>query len=141
MAKPIKKSELYEKMVTSERDALLAQENLLNGIKDWLSNKIDEDVADTTKIILAAGGYIQIRTTKPFEDELLKSFLDVFNFSKTWFREEQMTDYRNVEEVKVTIYEYGFIPRDINKIVGENQVDLKEVKEDDSLQEHGELDS
>ena len=40
-----------------------------------------------------------------------------------------MTDFRNVEEVTVTIYEYGFIPADINKIVGDNQVDLKEEDE------------
>ena len=40
-----------------------------------------------------------------------------------------MTDYRNVEEVTVTIYEYGLITSDINKIVGDNQVDLKEEDE------------
>ena len=113
-------------MVQAERDALLAQENLLNGIKGWLSSKIEEEVAETTKITLVAGGYIQIRTTKPFEDDVMESFLTEFNFSKTWFRKENMTDYRNIEEVTVTIYEYGFIPADINKIVGDNQVDLKE---------------
>lgn len=126
MTKIIEKSKLYETMVQAERDALLAQENLLNGIKGWLSSKIDEKVAETTKIILVAGGYIQIRTTKPFEDDVMESFLTEFNFSKTWFRKEKMTDYRNIEEVTVTIYEYGFIPADINKIVGDNQVDLKE---------------
>lgn len=126
MTKIIEKSKLYETMVQAERDALLAQENLLNGIKGWLSSKIDEKVAETTKITLVAGGYIQIRTTKPFEDDVMESFLTEFNFSKTWFRKENMTDYRNIEEVTVTIYEYGFIPADINKIVGDNQVDLKE---------------
>lgn len=129
MTKIIEKSKLYETMVQTERDALLAQENLLNGIKGWLSSKIDEKVAETTKIILVAGGYIQIRTTKPFEDDVMESFLTEFNFSKTWFRKEKMTDYRNIEEVTVTIYEYGFIPADINKIVGDNQVDLKEEDE------------
>lgn len=126
MTKIVEKSKLYETMVQAERDALLAQENLLNGIKGWLSSKIDEKVAETTKIVLVAGGYIQIRTTKPFEDDVMESFLTEFNFSKTWFRKEKMTDYRNIEEVTVTIYEYGFIPADINKIVGDNQVDLKE---------------
>lgn len=126
MTKIIEKSKLYETMVQAERDALLAQENLLNGIKGWLSSKIDGKVAETTKITLVAGGYIQIRTTKPFEDDVMESFLTEFNFSKTWFRKEKMTDFRNVEEVTVTIYEYGFIPADINKIVGDNQVDLKE---------------
>lgn len=126
MTKIVKKSKLYETMVQAERDALLAQENLLNGIKGWLSSKIEEKVAETTKITLVAGGYIQIRTTKPFEDDVMESFLTEFNFSKTWFRKENMTDYRNIEEVTVTIYEYGFIPADINKIVGDNQVDLKE---------------
>lgn len=129
MTKIVEKSKLYETMVQAERDALLAQENLLNGIKGWLSSKIDEKVAETTKIILVAGGYIQIRTTKPFEDDVMESFLTEFNFSKTWFRKEKMTDYRNIEEVTVTIYEYGFIPADINKIVGDNQVDLKEEDE------------
>lgn len=129
MTKIVEKSKLYETMVQTERDALLAQENLLNGIKGWLSSKIDEKVAETTKIILVAGGYIQIRTTKPFEDDVMESFLTEFNFSKTWFRKEKMTDFRNVEEVTVTIYEYGFIPADINKIVGDNQVDLKEEDE------------
>lgn len=129
MTKIVEKSKLYETMVQAERDALLAQENLLNGIKGWLSSKIEEEVAETTKIILVAGGYIQIRTTKPFEDDVMESFLTEFNFSKTWFRKEKMTDYRNVEEVTVTIYEYGFIPADINKIVGDNQVDLKEEDE------------
>ena len=126
MTKIVEKSKLYETMVQAERDALLAQENLLNGIKGWLSSKIEEEVAETTKITLVAGGYIQIRTTKPFEDDVMESFLTEFNFSKTWFRKEKMTDFRNVEEVTVTIYEYGFIPADINKIVGDNQVDLKE---------------
>lgn len=129
MTKIVEKSKLYETMVQTERDALLAQENLLNGIKGWLSSKIEEEVAETTKIILVAGGYIQIRTTKPFEDDVMESFLTEFNFSKTWFRKEKMTDYRNIEEVTVTIYEYGFIPADINKIVGDNQVDLKEEDE------------
>lgn len=129
MTKIVEKSKLYETMVQAERDALLAQENLLNGIKGWLSSKIDEKVAETTKIVLVAGGYIQIRTTKPFEDDVMESFLTEFNFSKTWFRKEKMTDYRNIEEVTVTIYEYGFIPADINKIVGDNQVDLKEEDE------------
>lgn len=129
MTKIVEKSKLYETMVQAERDALLAQENLLNGIKGWLSSKIDEKVAETTKITLVAGGYIQIRTTKPFEDDVMESFLTEFNFSKTWFRKEKMTDFRNVEEVTVTIYEYGFIPADINKIVGDNQVDLKEEDE------------
>lgn len=126
MTKIVEKSKLYETMVQAERDALLAQENLLNGIKGWLSSKIDEKVAETTKITLATGGYIQIRTIKPFEDDVMESFLTEFNFSKTWFRKEKMTDYRNIEEVTVTIYEYGFIPADINRIVGDNQVDLKE---------------
>lgn len=129
MTKIVEKSKLYETMVQTERDALLAQENLLNGIKGWLSSKIDEKVAETTKITLVAGGYIQIRTTKPFEDDVMESFLTEFNFSKTWFRKEKMTDYRNIEEVTVTIYEYGLIPADINKIVGDNQVDLKEEDE------------
>ena len=129
MTKIVEKSKLYETMVQAERDALLAQENLLNGIKGWLSSKIEEEVAETTKITLVAGGYIQIRTTKPFEDDVMESFLTEFNFSKTWFRKEKMTDFRNVEEVTVTIYEYGFIPADINKIVGDNQVDLKEEDE------------
>lgn len=129
MTKIVEKSKLYETMVQAERDALLAQENLLNGIKGWLSSKIEEEVSETTKIILVAGGYIQIRTTKPFEDDVMESFLTEFNFSKTWFRKEKMTDYRNIEEVTVTIYEYGFIPADINKIVGDNQVDLKEEDE------------
>lgn len=129
MTKIVEKSKLYETMVQAERDALLAQENLLNGIKGWLSSKIDEKVAETTKITLVTGGYIQIRTTKPFEDDVMESFLTEFNFSKTWFRKEKMTDYRNIEEVTVTIYEYGFIPADINKIVGDNQVDLKEDDE------------
>lgn len=129
MTKIVEKSKLYETMVQAERDALLAQENLLNGIKGWLSSKINEKVAETTKITLVAGGYIQIRTTKPFEDDVMESFLTEFNFSKTWFRKEKMTDYRNIEEVTVTIYEYGFIPADINKIVGDNQVDLKEEDE------------
>ena len=129
MTKVVEKSKLYETMVQAERDALLAQENLLNGIKGWLSSKIEEEVAETTKITLVAGGYIQIRTTKPFEDDVMESFLTEFNFSKTWFRKEKMTDYRNIEEVTVTIYEYGFIPADINKIVGDNQVDLKEDDE------------
>lgn len=126
MTKIVEKSKLYETMVQAERDALLTQENLLNGIKGWLSSKIEEEVAETTKITLVAGGYIQIRTTKLFEDDVMESFLTEFNFSKTWFRKENMTDYRNIEEVTVTIYEYGFIPADINKIVGDNQVDLKE---------------
>lgn len=126
MTKIVEKSKLYETMVQAERDALLAQENLLNGIKGWLSSKIEEEVAETTKIALVTGGYIQIRTTKPFEDDVMESFLTEFNFSKTWFRKEKMTDYRNIEEVTVTIYEYGLIPADINKIVGDNQVDLKE---------------
>lgn len=122
----IPNSELYEKMVVSEKEALTTQEDLLNGIKDWWSKVLDKETADTTKIILAAGGYIQIRTTKTFDEKELQKFLKEFNFTQTWFKEEEMTDYRMVETVSVTVYEYGFIPADIERIIGDNQVDLKE---------------
>lgn len=121
----IQNSELYEKMVVSEKEALTTQEDLLNGIKDWWSKILDKEIADTTKIILAAGGYIQIRTTKIFDEKELQKFLKEFNFNQTWFKEEEMTDYRMVETVSVTVYEYGFIPADIERIIGDNQVNLK----------------
>lgn len=122
----IKNNELYERMVVLEKNALTAQEDLLNGIKDWWSKILDKKTSETTKIILAAGGYIQIRTTKIFDEKELQKFLKEFNFTQTWFKEEEMTDYRMIESVSVTVYEYGFIPEDIERILGDNQVDLKE---------------
>ena len=116
--------QLYRNMVELERAALEAQDSLLEEVKKYLMNIISKDCQDTTKISLAAGGYIQIRTTEDINADLIDKFKDDFNFNLTWTRKESMIDLRNVEKVSVDVYEYAFIPADIQKILGDNQVDM-----------------
>ena len=126
--KQIDRKKLYEHMIVSEKEAYAAQDNLLGEIKKWFSNVMDEETANHTKIILAHGGYIQIRTVQKLSDDILKSFMDEFYFNQTWHRDEFMIDYSNIETVTVHIYEYAFLPKNINEITGNNQVDL--IKEE-----------
>lgn len=130
MVKNVQKDrkKMYEEMIILEKDAQVAQEDLLNEIKHFFTKKMDKEVADHTKITLTYGGYIQIRTVQELSEETLDEFKEEFNFTTTWFREEEMIDYRNTETVSVVIYEYAFIPTNINKILGDNQIDLNEEK-------------
>lgn len=117
---------LYEAMIVAEKNAYDCQDFLLDEIKGFFSKRIDEESADHTKIILAQGGHIQIRTILELDEDLLKDFEKEFNFTRMWFKKESLTDYRNVETVIVHIFEYAFIPKNINEILGDNQVDLEE---------------
>lgn len=127
--KEVENSKLYENMVVSEKNAYIAQDDLLSALQKWFLNVMEKDVADHTKIALTHGGYIQVRTVEKLSDTILNDFMNDFYFDQTWFRDEVMVDYRNVETVSVHIYEYAFIPRNINEITGNNQVDLKEEEE------------
>lgn len=127
--KKIDKTKLYEIMVRTEKEAYEAQDNLLDTIKKWFLKVMDKDSADHTKIMLAHGGYIQIRTILKLDNDTLNGFCADFNFEQVWFRDETMVDYRNVETVSAQIFEYAFIPKNINEIVGDNQVDL--INEED----------
>lgn len=123
--KVFNKKELYENMVKTEKAAYVAQDNLLDEIKKWFSILLDEETANHTKIILAPGGYIQVRTIAKLNSNDIEDFADAFNFTQTWFKDETMTDYRNIETVSVRVYEYGFIPKNINQIMGGDQAVLK----------------
>lgn len=127
--KKIDKTKLYEIMVRTEKEAYEAQDNLLDTIKKWFLKVMDKDSADHTKIMLAHGGYIQIRTILKLDIDTLNGFCADFNFEQVWFRDETMVDYRNVETVSAQIFEYAFIPKNIDEIVGDNQVDL--INEED----------
>lgn len=127
--KKIDKTKLYEIMVRTEKEAYEAQDNLLDTIKKWFLKVMDKDSADHTKIMLAHGGYIQIRTILKLDNDTLNGFCADFNFEQVWFRDETMVDYRNVETVSAQIFEYAFIPKNIDEIVGDNQVDL--INEED----------
>lgn len=127
--KKIDKTKLYEIMVRTEKEAYEAQDNLLDTIKKWFLKVMDKDSADHTKIMLAQGGYIQIRTILKLDNDTLNGFCADFNFEQVWFRDETMVDYRNVETVSAQIFEYAFIPKNIDEIVGDNQVDL--INEED----------
>lgn len=126
--KNIKKEKLYEEMIKLEKEAYEAQDNLLNAIKKWFSKVISEENADYTKIILGHGGYIQIRTIEELDEQILNSFKNDFDFSLTWIKKEVMTDFRNVETISVDVYEYGFIPKNIKELLGDNQVKLDDFK-------------
>lgn len=126
----IDKKKLYEEMVKSEKEAYVSQDRLLDEIKKWLLDRIDKKSADHTKIVLAHGGYIQIRTILELDEKIINDLKNDFNFEQVWFRDETMTDYRNVETVIARIYEYAFIPKNINEIVGDNQVDI--IQEEDN---------
>lgn len=125
----IDKTTLYENMVKSEKIAYLSQDKLLEEIKKWFLKVMDKESADHTKIMLAHGGYIQIRTILKLDNDTLNGFCADFNFEQVWFRDETMVDYRNIETVSAQIFEYAFIPKNINEIVGDNQVDL--IKEEE----------
>ncbi len=120
--KNIEKSKLYENMVKVEKEAYDAQDLLLNTIEKWFSGLVSDD----TRIVLAHGGTIQIRTVEKIEDKIIEDFSKDFGFYLSWFKDEYMTDYRNQDPVSVRIYEYSFIPVNIKEILGDNQVSLKE---------------
>ena len=122
--KKIKNSSLYENMIKTEKKAYEAQDELLAAIKKWFSKVISEESADFTKIILGHGGYIQIRTVEELNENVITNFKMDFDFELTWIKVEKMTDFRNVETISVDIYEYGFIPRNIKELLGDNQVEL-----------------
>ena len=122
----VKKSELYAEMISLERKALKAQDILVLAIEKWWKGSLPKEESDKLKVILGAGGYIQIRTVQTVEDEFVSNFEETFNFEQTWFREENMTDYRSSADVSIIIYEYGFVPKDIKKIWSDNQVVPKE---------------
>lgn len=122
--KKIKNSDLYENMIKTEKKAYEAQDELLVAIKKWLSKVISEESADFTKIILGHGGYIQIRTVEELNENVITIFKMDFDFELTWIKVEKMTDFRNVETISVDVYEYGFIPRNIKELLGDNQVEL-----------------
>lgn len=122
--KKIKNSSLYENMIKTEKKAYEAQDELLAAIKKWFSKVISEESADFTKIILGHGGYIQIRTVEELNENIITNFKMDFDFELTWIKVEKMTDFRNVETISVDIYEYGFIPRNIKELLGDNQVEL-----------------
>ena len=114
LKRKINNSVLYENMILTEKKAYEAQDELLNAIKQWFSKIISEKSADYTKIILGHGGYIQIRTIEEIGEEDLADFKEEFNFESTWTKVEKMTDFRNIETISVDIFEYGFIPKNIN---------------------------
>ena len=125
--KKIRNNMLYQTMVETEKAAYDAQDNLLNQIEKYLSKIIDSEIVkDKAKVILSQTGNIQIRTIEEIPKEDIKAFADEFGFSYVWFRDEFMRDFRNVEEVEVRIFEYGFIPTNIDKILGDNQVESSE---------------
>ena len=120
----IPNDKLYENMIITEKKAYEAQDLMLDSIKKWLSKIMDQEASDNTKIILAQGGFIEIRTTENFDEEILDNFKKDFNFNLVWKRKENMIDFRNVESVSVEIFDYAFIPKDIKKLIGDNQVDF-----------------
>lgn len=124
--KEINRKELYRKMVESERYAYEMQDTLLKEIEKWFVQNFDEVVSENTKIILAQGGYIQIRSVQLLDEALLADLAEEFDFQYQWYRHEDMVDFRNVDPVKVTVYEYVFLPVDMTKILGDNQVDVQE---------------
>ena len=124
-------NKLYEKMVKIEKSAYDAQDLLLNGVKNWISKFLSEDSSEHTRIILAEGGYVKIRTVGQLSEDILNDFKEEFNFNICWFKVEEMIDYRSVASINVTIYEYAFLPKNINEILGNNQVDFGDVNESD----------
>lgn len=122
----IDNKKLYENMIKAEKRAYETQDELLDAIKKWFSKVISEESADYTKIILGHGGYIQIRTIEELEEDDVAEFMEEFGFDETWEKVEKMTDFRNIETISVDIYEYGFIPRNIKALLGDNQVELDE---------------
>lgn len=123
-SKKIENKSLYENMIKTEKKAYEAQDDLLNAIKKWFSKVVSEESADFTKIILGHGGYIQIRTIEELDDDTLNDFKNEFDFSLTWIKVEKMTDFRNIETISVDVFEYGFIPKNIKELLGDNQVEL-----------------
>lgn len=127
MAKDVNKdkianNKLYENMIKAERAGLEAQDALLTGINKYLSKYIKEDIQEYSKIVLVAGGYIEVRTIEELPQEGIDSFLEEFNFKMMSFKKEVIEDHSNVEVVTVEVITYSFLPRDIDKILGDNGV-------------------
>ena len=127
MAKDVNKdkianNKLYETMIKAERAGLEAQDALLTGVNKYLSKYIKEDVQEYSKIVLVAGGYVEVRTIEEIPQEGIDSFLEEFNFKMMSFKKEVIEDHSNVEVVTVEVITYSFLPRDIDKILGDNGV-------------------
>lgn len=127
MAKDVNKdkianNKLYETMIKAERAGLEAQDALLTGVNKYLSKYIKEDVQEYSKIVLVAGGYIEVRTIEELPQEGIDSFLEEFNFKMMSLKKEVIEDHSNVEVVTVEVITYSFLPRDIDKILGDNGV-------------------
>lgn len=118
----IANNKLYETMIKTERAGLEAQDALLTGVNKYLSKYIKEDVQEYSKIVLVAGGYVEVRTIEEIPQEGIDNFLEEFNFKMMSFKKEVIEDHSNVEVVTVEVITYSFLPRDIDKILGDNGV-------------------
>lgn len=120
----IENDKLYEQMILAEKSAYDAQDFLLASVEKWFSGNFSEEKLEETKIILAQGGYIQIRTAHFIDSDKIEKLEESFNFKLQWSKEEHMIDLRNVDPVEVIVFEYSFLPKNMNKLLGDNQVDL-----------------
>ena len=66
------------------------------------------------KIMLDEFNFLRVRSTEKYSQKSLKKFCKKFHLFLAWERVEDMTDYRNIEEAKVVVYEYGFGPGDVD---------------------------
>lgn len=100
----VENSDLYNLMMQSREVAYLHHEALQKEL-NFALHKIDPK--GQFNVFIDDMGYIRVRSSVLLE-ERYEDICEEFGFYLAWFKEEIMNDYRNVEEVDVTIYEYGF---------------------------------
>lgn len=128
LKKEIANNKLYENMLIMQKEALLSEQEILDRIRLYFEDILSEKSFDNSRVILDEFGYVRLRTIEEIDIEKIDDFTEEFNLEFSWIKEEKMNDFRNVEEVGVITFEYGFIPKDIPKLLGDNQIGIGEAQ-------------
>ena len=100
----VENCDLYKLMMQSREVAYLHHETLQKELNYALSRI---DPKGQFNVFIDDMGYVRVRSSVLLE-ERYEDICEEFGFYLAWIKTEVMQDFRNVEEVDVTIYEYGF---------------------------------
>lgn len=126
--KEVVNNKLYENMLIKQKEALLSEQEILDRIKLYFEDVLSEKSFDYSRVILDEFGYIKLRTIEEIDIEKIDDFTEEFNLEFAWIKEERIDDFRNVEKVGAVTFEYGFVPKDISKLLGDNQIGIGEAQ-------------
>lgn len=110
--KPIERDQLYEAMYEAHFKGQLFNERAIELERDLTERMqaffVEKTGGDQVNAFVDQFGFVHIRLPDEVSEKVLSDFMLDFHFNLAWIKKETTNDYRNVEEVQVTIYEYGF---------------------------------